>query len=211
MRLFLFSVVYLVLGLNSYSQSIPRMRMEDRIRVHEAEFIYKKYGNQVWPGLTRVPFTLIVVYDSTEFLINCPKPGMDFRNVGYDSILNTQVYVRRARNPDNSMAVLPVVNGQNSIVAGVPENTGLSSTAWIIALLREHFLHYIYQDPDYVYDVNKLKLSKGDSLGMWISNYPFPYDNSSTIKEYSRFSKALHDAVKNLDSDSLTLLPLQIQ
>ena len=204
-RLFLLSLIYVILSLSTSAQPIPKMRTEDRIRIHEAEFLFKKFGNQVWPGINRVPFTLLVIDDTMEFLINCAKPGPEFRNVGYDSILSTQVYVRRAKNPDNSMAVLPVVNGQNAIVAGLPEKTGMTSTAWIITLLREHFYHYIYQDGQYYDDLNRLKLGKGDSIGLWIMNYPFPYESASVIKEYGRFSKALHDALKNLDSDNFDL------
>lgn len=201
---FLLAFVLLLYGQGS-SQSYPKMRTQDRIRIHEAEFLLKKFGNQVWPGITRVPFTLMLVYDTTEFLINCPKPGPEFRNIGFDSILNTQVYIRRSRNPDNLLATFPAINGQNCIVVGTPEKTGLSSTAWIITLLHEHFHHFTYQDPRYYKDVDKLKLSKGDSSGMWMLNYPFPYNDESVIKEFSRFSKALHDALKNLDSDNFEI------
>ena len=205
MRSFLFIVLYLVLSLECSSQSYPKMRIEDRIRIHEAEFLCKKFGNQVWPGLAHVPFTVMLVYDTTEFLIYCAKPGLEFRNAGYDTILNTQVYIRRSMNPDNLLATFPAVNGQNCIVVGTPEKTGLSSTAWIITLLHEHFHHYTYQDPEYYKDVNKLKLARGDSTGMWMLNYPFPYDEAAVIKAFSRFSKALHDALKSLDSDNFEL------
>jgi hypothetical protein len=205
MRSFFFSVLCMLLSLECSSQSYPKMRTEDRIRIHEAEFLLKKFGNQVWPGITRVPFTVLLVSDTTEFLINCPKPGSGFRNTGYDSILSTQVYIRRAMNPDNLLATYPAVNGQNCIVVGTPEKTGLSSTAWIITLLHEHFHHFTYQDPEYYNEVNKLKLSRGDSSGMWMLNYPFPYDDAAIVKEYSRFSKALQNAMKNLDSDNFEI------
>jgi hypothetical protein len=205
MRSIFFSILCVVLSLDCNSQSYPKMRTEDRIRIHEAEFLCKKFGNQVWPGFTRVPFTIMLVYDTTEFLINCAKPGPEFKSTGFDSILNTQVFIRRAMNPDNLLATFPAINGQNCIVVGTPEKTGLSSTAWIITLLHEHFHHYTYQDPNYYKDVNKLKLSKGDNTGMWMLNYPFPYDNTSVIKDYNRFSRALHDVLKSLDSDNFEL------
>ena len=205
MRFFLISVICVFLFVDCNSQSFPTMRMEDRIRIHEAEYLFKKFGSQVWPGMARVPFTILLVYDTTEFLIYPVKPGLEFRNTGYDSILNTQVYIRRSRNPDNLLAAFPALNGQVCIVTGTPEKTGLSSTAWIISLLHEQFHHYTFQDPEYFKEVDKLKLSKGDSTGMWMLNFPFPYDNSSVDKEYIRFSKALHDALKNLDSDNFDL------
>ena len=205
MKSFFLLIIAAVVCLECSSQSIPMMRTEDRMRIHEAEFLLKKFGNQVWPGITRVPFTLLLVYDTTEYLINCAKPGSDFRNAGFDTLLNTQVYIRRAKNPDNLLATFPAINGQNCIVVGTPEKTGLSSTAWIITLLHEHFHHFTYQDPAYFKDVNRLKLSKGDSSGLWMLNYAFPYNDASVSKEFGRFSKALHDALKNLDSDNFDL------
>jgi hypothetical protein len=205
MRLFLFSVIYVVLSLECSSQSFPKMRTEDRMRIHEAEFLLKKFGNQVWPGLARVPFTVLMVYDTSEFLINCLKPPAEFRNSGFDTILSTQVYTRRSVHPDNLLATFPAVNGQICIVVGTPERTGLSSTAWVITLLHEHFHHYTYMDPNYYKEVNKLKLSRGDSSGMWMLNYTFPYDDETVIKHYTWFSKTLHDALKGLDSDNFEL------
>jgi hypothetical protein len=205
MRTFFLLVLSLSINLLCTSQQFPKMRVEDRIRIHEAEFLCKKFGNQVWPGIARVPFTIMLVCDTTEFLINCVKPSPEFRSAGFDSILNTEVFVRRSMNPDNLLATFPAINGQNCIVVGTPEKTGLSSTAWIITLLHEHFHHYTYQDPHYYKDLDKLKLNKGDKTGMWMLNFPFPYDNASVIKDFTRISKALHDALKSLDSDNFEL------
>ncbi len=85
-------------------------------------------------------------------------------------------------------------------MVGTPENTNKNSTEWIITLLHEHFHQYQNPYPDYFKSVNKLDLSGGDQTGMWMLNYPFPYDSLPVQKQYELFAKALYKRVKSINS-----------
>jgi hypothetical protein len=149
---------------------------------------------------------VLFVDDSCEYLINHPTPSSDFINTGYDSILKVEVFARHAKYPSNLLATFPAVGGESCIVIGTPEKTGLSTTPWIITLLHEHFHHYESNDPSYYSDVQKLKLSKGDSTGMWMLNYAFPYDSFPVVRQFHQYTQALYDAVTSLESDSFEIL-----
>jgi hypothetical protein len=188
--------------LPSVGQLHSEMRMEDRVRIREAMNISRLFGDSIWKGMSETPFTLILVTDSAEFLINCSFPPSDFTLLGYDSILSSRVYCRRATFSKHFLATFPAIDRINTIVVGTPENTGLTSTAWIITILHEHFHQYVYSKPGYYRAVDSLNLSGGDKTGMWMLNYPFPYTDSAVADKYTAYTHALSQTVSAIGTDS---------
>lgn len=176
----------------TYAQEI---RMNDKIRIAEAIKIADKSGDEVWKDWSKVPFTLLLVTDKYEYLINHSNPSDDFKKLEYDSLLKTEVYYRDKTYNEHFLATFPAVNGVNTIVVGIPENTGRSSIAWIFTILHEHFHQYQYTQPDYYPAVDSLELSGGDNTGMWMLNYNFPYDNKKVDEQYSVMMKAMKDVL----------------
>lgn len=187
----------------SAKAQVSDLRFEDKIRIREAMDISSNYGDQLWEGYSAVPFAIVLVTDSIEFLINHPYPSSDFKLLGNDEILQTPVYYRKRQFSPHFLATFPAVNGLSCIVVGTPENTNKNSTEWIITLLHEHFHQYQNSYPDYFESVNNLDLANGDQTGMWMLNYPFPYDSSVVIKQYDSYSKALHEVIVSQDSTNL--------
>jgi hypothetical protein len=171
------------------------IRNEDKIRIAEAENIANKYGDEVWKDWSKVPFTLLLVTDKYEFLINHPNHSDDFKKLGYDSLMKSEVYYRDRVFNTKLLATFPAINNVNVIVVGEPENTGRSSLGWIFTILHEHFHQYQYTQPDYYDAVNSLDLAGNDNTGMWMLNYGFPYDKEEVVKQYSIMMSALKDAI----------------
>jgi hypothetical protein len=186
----------------SYGQDIPKMRYEDKIRIREAISISEQKGEKIWKGLNEVPFVVLLVTDSIEYLINHPYPSEDFKLSENDKILNTEILYRERLFPDWYLATFPAVNGVNCIVVGTPEKTNKNSTDWVITLLHEHFHQYQFTSPNYYDEVNKLDLSGGDETGMWQLNYAFPYDDSKVIEQFNKYTAALLKAVSNIERSS---------
>ena len=184
---------------STYGQVTPKMRYEDKIRIREAMTISEQIGNKIWKGIKEVPFVVLLISDSTEFLINHPYPSNDFKLSENDTILNTKIVYRAQKYPDWYLATFPAVNGVNCIVVGTPEKTNKNSTDWTITLLHEHFHQYQFSHPDYYKSVDELELSGGDQTGMWQLNYPFPYANEKIIEQYKSFTTALFNVVSNID------------
>ncbi|MBP8116066.1 MAG: hypothetical protein KAY50_11975 [Chitinophagaceae bacterium] len=185
----------LFIGIYSFSQKMPELRYADKIRIREAINISAQFGDKLWKGFNAVPFVIILVSDSTEFLINHPNPSADFKLIGLDDVLKTNVYHRKTQFNRNFLATFPAVNGVSCIVVGILEKTRRSSSAWIITLLHEHFHQYQNAHHDYFKSVNDLDLSGGDQTGMWMLNYPFPYDSLHVKEQYELFTKALYKTI----------------
>ena len=180
----------------------PRMRYQDKIRIREAIIISNQLGNKIWKGINEVPFVVLLVTDSIEYLINHPYPSDDFKLSENDTILNTKIFYRKRQFPCWYLATFPAVNGVNCIVVGTRENTNKYSSDWVITLLHEHFHQYQFTSQDYYKNVENLKLSGGDQTGMWQLNYAFPYDSSIIIDQYKKYTLALSKTLSNINKKS---------
>ena len=168
---------------------------DDRVRIAEAYRLADAIGDSIWPGWTSAPFAVLLVTQDREFLVRHPRPSADFARIGYDSLLRGDVLVRRRTLSPNLLATFPVVSGVSTIVIGQPGATGKSSTEWVLTLLHEHFHQLQMSRPDYRARVGALALSRGDSSGMWMLNYAFPYDSSLVQSRFGALAANLDSAL----------------
>ncbi|MEP6569545.1 MAG: hypothetical protein ABJC10_07210 [Acidobacteriota bacterium] len=180
-----------------HAQDKPGVAQIDRVRLAEAFRIGDRLGNRVWIGWNKAPFAVLLVTSEYEFLIRHPKPSADFKLLNYDPLLKSNVYYRKRTEPQDLLATFPVVDGIPTIVVGQAENTAKkTSTPWVVAILHEHFHQLQYSRPGYNDDVNALGLTRGDKSGMWMLNYPFPYDWHELQELYSHLGRALANALE---------------
>ncbi len=191
-------VLVLLLLLSAHTvpaQDKPRVADIDRVRLAEAFRIGDTLGNHLWAGWNKAPFAVLLVTPEHEFLIRHPKPSADFTLINYDPLLKSRVYYRPRTQPQNLLATFPAVGGIPTIVIGQAENTAKeTSTPWVVTMLHEHFHQLQYSQPRYYDDVNALGLTRGDQTGMWMLNYPFPYDWHEMQELFSHLGRALADA-----------------
>lgn len=168
---------------------------DDRIRLAEANRLRHAIGNRAWPSWSVAPFGLLLITDSVEFLFWHPHPSSNFVSQGYDSLLGTEVFARPRQFATNLLATFPAVDQTPTIVTGQPANTGKNSTEWVLTVLHEHFHQLQFARPGYYGSVDTLGLARGDRTGMWMLNYPFPYDSLTIQRLTSAVSTALADAL----------------
>lgn len=170
---------------------IDEFKDEYKIRIREAMIINETFSDSIWEGMSKTPFNLILVTDNYEYLVNSPEPYTGFTFAAYDSLLGSNIYARLRVFNKSFLATFPVDKGISTVVVGTPENTSLNGTEWTITLLHEHFHQYQNSHPDYYQSVNDLDLSGGDQSGMWMLNYPFPYDNPEIDSLYYALAQQL--------------------
>ena len=68
-------------------QSAPRLSEPDRVRLAEAFRLAERVRAEVWPGWERTPMAVLLVADSTEYLVGHPRPTSEFAPLGRDSVL----------------------------------------------------------------------------------------------------------------------------
>ncbi|MEO6526504.1 MAG: hypothetical protein ABIP93_07760 [Gemmatimonadaceae bacterium] len=181
------------------SATTPALATDDRVRLAETFRLGAELGDQLWPEWTSAPFAVLLITPEREFLLRHPRPSADFARVGYDSLLGTEVYSRARVLAPTFLATFPAVSGVPTIVVGQPGATRKTSTAWVLTLLHEHFHQLQMSRPDYYGGVAALGLSRGDQTGMWMLDFPFPYDSSAVTARFGDLTRALRAA---LDSTS---------
>lgn len=200
MKTKLIAPVLLVLLLKSASaQDKPSIPNVDRIRLAEALRLGESMRDSIWKDWNKAPFAVLLVTPEYEFLIRHPQPSQDFNLIGYDSLLKSNLYFRKRTQRTDALATFPAIKGSMipTIVVGQAENTtAKTSTAWVVTLMHEHFHQLQYSRPGYYADVNALNLSGGDQTGMWMLNYPFPYDKKEVEEQFSGLSRLLVETLK---------------
>lgn len=198
MRLLLAVVVLLFTSLPALSEEQVKIPEPDRVRIAEVYRLADEIGNKVWSNWDKAPFAILLVTPDVEFLIRHPNPTKDFTPVGFDSLLKSNVYYRKRTQPTNFLAAFPAVNGVSTIVAGQAERTqAKTSTNWVVTILHEHFHQLQDSQPNAFSEVNALNLSRGDQTGMWMLNYPFPYEADEMKQQFNLLTRSLAAAVQS--------------
>lgn len=179
------------------AQKEPAIPYADRVRLAEAFRIGDTLGDRVWAGWDAAPFAVLLVTSEYEFLVRHPHPSDDFHLTGYDSLLQSNVYVRKRTYATNLLATFPAVGGISTIVIGQAENTmKKTSTPWVVTVLHEHFHQLQSSQPDYYAAVDSLKLAHGDKTGMWMLNFDFPYASSDVDRQLALMGRLLAKALR---------------
>ncbi len=204
-RVFGFLMLWFALcGSGAAQQSKPSIADIDRIRIAEAYRIVEKIQNQLWSEWDKAPFGMLFVTDDNEFLIRHPKPSDEFKSIGYDKLLKSEVFVRPRKFQKDFLATFPAFDRTPVIIVGKAENTtDKTSTRWVFVVIPEHFHQLQYSKPTYFDDVAALNLARGDTSGMWQINFPFPYKKQEVVDKFRKLTDRLtaaYDARKGNDS-----------
>ncbi|MFQ5572126.1 MAG: hypothetical protein ACE5G0_20810 [Rhodothermales bacterium] len=195
-RRFLLLAILLSFAVSGSTAQHPTLHPDDRIRIAEAFRLADAVQEDVWTGWGQVPFAVLLVTPDQEFLIRHPSPSDQFTRAAFDSLLQSDVFVRKRVFSPNLLATFPADNGVPTVVVGQPENTGRSSTHWVVTLLHEHFHQLQLSEPDYYPAVEALDLAGGDESGMWMLNYPFPYDSAAVVEQFDTLQRAALEALQ---------------
>jgi hypothetical protein len=190
---------------NASAQANPALREIDRTRLAEAFRLSDQLGDELWPGWSKAPLAVLLVTPEKEFLIRHPQPSNDFISIGYDTKLKSEVFYRDRKFSTSLLATFPAVGGVSTIVIGQAENTASkTSTPWVVTLMHEHFHQLQDAQPNFFKDTEALNLSHGDQTGMWMLNYPFPYEKPEVSQQFSVLVRLLLDAVQTKSKAKLS-------
>lgn len=189
--------IFLLSISNALGQEKPALREVDRTRLAEAFRLSDQLGDDIWAGWSKAPLAVLLVTPDKEFLIRHPQPSKDFTSIGYDTKLKSEVYYRDRKFATNLLATFPAVGGISTIVIGQAENTASkTSTPWVITLMHEHFHQLQDAQPGFYKDTEALNLSRGDQTGMWMINYPFPYETAAVSQQFAVLVRLLAEAIE---------------
>jgi hypothetical protein len=186
-------------AVREHSPPPAAMPEADRIRLAEAFRLADWIGDGIWPGWSGVPFALVLVTNEIEYFVRHDMPPADARPLGQDALLGSEIYARPRSFPTQLLATFPI-EGISTVVVGQPVSTATTSpTDWVVTLLHEHFHQLQDSQPGFYEKVAALGLARGDDTGMWMLNFPFPYDSPAVAERYRAAASALRAAVSGGD------------
>jgi hypothetical protein len=157
----------------------PRMGERQRTRLAEAFAVIARVQEEAWPGWSRAPSSLVLVDRKVEYLLHSDRHPPGFVESESDARLGGRVLVRPRTFSPSFLATFAAFGPAPTMVVGTAEGTKKRSTAWVLAVVHEHFHQLQYSDPSYWNESEALGLAGGDRTGMWMLNYPFPYESTS--------------------------------
>lgn len=168
---------------NKFDRQLPN---DDATRVREFYRMAALVQDSVWPSWSKIPAPLMLVTADAEFLTHHPSPPAEMKRIGGD------LFVRPRQFPANFQATFPAFGPPSVIVIGEPVNTeSKTSTPWLFTVMHEHFHQLQNAQPGYLDAVKALDLSKGDTTGMWMLNYPFPYEKPEVAQGFGQLRDLL--------------------
>lgn len=167
-----------------------------RVRLEAAYALAARVQDSIWPGLSRAPFGTLYVDSAREFAVGVEGLPNGFTRLPGVRIAGRDVSARPRQFPPNLLATFPAFSRTPVIVIGSPEATGKSSTAWILTLLHEHFHQLQMADTAYGAAVLGLGLARGDSTGMWMLNFAFPYDSAPVQVAFASAARELAATIR---------------
>ncbi len=162
----------------------------DRVLLGESFRLAAELGEAIWPGLGEAPWEVLLVGSDHEFLVNSPRRPDGFGPLRRDPLLGELLVRARTVSP-GLRATYPILGGPPVVVIGRPATTELDPTAWIAILLHEHFHQLQMSDPGYYPETEALDLAGGDGSGMWMLDFPFPYDAPEAGRRFATFCAAV--------------------
>ncbi len=194
----------LLLSTTLFAQALKPLPADDAIRIAEFYRLAAQIQDKVWPGWSNTPAPLLLVTPDTEYLTHFADPPKDFQKADDD------VYARPRQFPADMQATFPAFGPPPVIVIGEPKATASqTSTPWLITVMHEHFHQLQWAQPEYQKAIADLGLSKGDTTGMWMLNYPYPYDNPDLAGAFEHLRDSLLEALSEVDQQKFAQLSKQ--
>lgn len=166
------AVIMTLLPFVVLSQSIPKMKYEDKVRIKEGYHLLETVGEKIWKGWSEASIPINFVDDEYEYLIDHPHPEEDYVLVEKETFLRKTIY-GRTRKTQQYISASYHLSGVPTAVIGTPKNLHKSSSSWVLALLHEMF-HVFQTNRNDLEKIKRLKLERGPDAS-WMLNFPFPY------------------------------------
>jgi len=176
----------------------------DAVRIEEFYRLAPEIQGKVWPGWSKSPAPLLLVTPEREFLTRYPEPPKEFTKIRED------LYARPRQFPTGLLATFPAFGPLSVIVIGRPENTeAKTSTPWLFVVMHEHFHQLQDGKPGFYEKVKGLGLAHGDESGMWMLNFPFPYEKPELGASFAHLRDLLLAALNERDDAKFGILAKQ--
>ena len=161
--------------------------------LREAFQLVNTVGNEVWPGWTRSPMTVVIIEDDYEYLLNAPSNWKE--SGGFErteqTFLRQPIYHRSRTLPQALRAAFPVA-GLPAAVVGAWRPSEESPNEWAVTLAHEWF-HVLQMAREEEAKVADLELGQGGVYPSLQLDYPFAYGDRDVGYAIHLLGSSLYD------------------
>ncbi len=147
------------------------------VLVREALQVVSTYGDQEWPGWSRVPLPVLLIDATAEYLLNLPPtpvPPVGFEPLA-DVRLDDKPVYRRPRRLQRSLRTAFPIDGIPVAVVGAWRPSEEPPTEWVLTLVEQWFKVLQLRRGEQS-KVAALELAAAD-LPAWQVKYAFPFED----------------------------------
>lgn len=153
---------------------------------------------ELWPGMAALGDGFVVL-DDTESTAVCFESAPGFRPTSSSPLPDCRAHVRERVLPRSLQASLNLFGPEESVVVAAPDVLDQSHAEWLLKFVHERFHQWQSTRTDYLVQIDALELAGDDTTGMWMLNYPFPYDDPALGLQFRELGASL---LKAIDSES---------
>lgn len=184
-----------------FAQQLPP---DDKTRIAEFYRFAAATQDKLWPNWSNVPAPLLLLTKDGEFLTHGTGTPAGFKDIGDGYLWGER------RFPLNMMATFPALGMSSVIVIGEPANTDAkTSTSWILFAMHEHFHQLQNAQPSYSQQMRAKGLYHGPQTGIWIVNFPFPYEDAGVNARFDHLRDLLLQTLAEKDEHKFHQLAAQ--
>ena len=165
--------------------------------LHALRDLSAKQGEKLWPGFGAAPFGFLILEQDREVLICRAEAPAHFEKDGKDAATGCPRFVGpRGKLPAGMLAAMPLFGPPWTIVMGPAPDNVAKLPRWRSTVLHEHSHQWQADLPGYYERVAALDLAGGDESGMWMLEFPFPYEEPAVSALYAAAANALVSALE---------------
>ena len=154
---------------------LPTHLSDARRAIAEAHSLVSDIGETIFEGYASSPRGVMIVDGRKAWLFCHDGPAADWQAIGYDDQSACPVARGATRYPVSFKATFPAVDNQVTVIVGTPPALNMTLGRYVVTLAHERLHQLQMARPGYHASTLALDLHDGDTTGMWMLNYPFPY------------------------------------
>jgi len=168
------------------------MSRQQLLVLREAFQLVNTVGNELWPGWSRSPLTVVVIEDDWEYLLNAPP---DWQPAGGFELIEQrfigQPIFRRPRTLPRALRAAFPIAGLPAAVVGAWRPSEESPNEWAVTLVHEWF-HVLQMSREEEMKVAELGLEEEEYPSLQL-DYPFAYGDREIGHAIHLLGASLYD------------------
>ena len=156
--------------------------------------------DRVWPGIGALTRGFVVIDGDREVLV-CRDQAPGFERLAESPLSGCVAHERDRFFPERMQASLNLFGLEETVVTASPQALDQSDAEWLLKFVHERFHQWQSTQPRYLERIAALDLSGGDTSGMWMLNFPFPYDDPDTAAGFAELGARLAALQTTLAAD----------